>query len=110
MPVVEYLVANPSTSAELEAQALTALRHEDVALKGLLNVVVRAKREVPAPVDEPLLMRIRRREYADNGHATTILGETAEDTDPATSLQSDSIIIRLSEDPSAPASAHIVTA
>lgn len=108
MAILEYLVVEPPTSAELEAQALASLNVAEVAAKGLLHLVIRANHEVPKPTDESLELRIRRQEINPEGHVTSVLGNGAISADAETYFQSDSIVISLSPDGQQSARAHIV--
>lgn len=108
MAIFEYLVSEPPTSAELEAQALLCLSSEDVAARGLLKLVVQSEHEIPQPTNEVVLMRIRRQEYAPDGSITSILGEGTVGTETATTFDSTSIVISLNADGEQPAHARAV--
>lgn len=109
MPILEFMVSEPPTSAELEAQALLSVSSEDVATRGLLQLVVRAEREIPHPTNETLTVRIRRKEYAQDGGITSILGSGSMNIGTDASFESDSVVITLAGNKEYPAHARVVT-
>jgi hypothetical protein len=109
MAILEYLVSEPPTSTELEAQVLASLDMGNMAARGILNLMIRAvNRDIPAPTNESLLLRIRRQEINEQGIATTILGEGIVNPESEANFQSDSIVIELAEDGELPARARVV--
>lgn len=108
MAIVTYEVVQPPTSAELQQQARDSISDERPTTRGLLDLVVRAIQDVPAPTDETLQVRMRSPELDHSGNIVRILGAGVLNANTEERFDSPSVAITLAPDSSQPALANIV--